>query len=373
MENYGLNRKIRFVIVGSGWRSMYYVRIAKALPERFELGAMLCRTQEKADAVGTKYGIHTTTSPEECKRLNPDFVVVAVNKAAIAKVSVEWLHCGFTVLCETPAALTIEDLCALWSLHIRSGAKLSVAEQYCRYPVYQAMLKILSGDLIGAPYNASVSLAHDYHGASLIRAFLRAGMTPFSVWGSSYSFPTTETCSRYERFTDGRIAEKKRDRATIVFDDGKAAFYDFNPEQYRSPIRSNTVIVQGCRGEMKDQTFAYLDSSNRACRQSVTVEERVVKTGDLNPNLDTVTEVQKITFDGAVLYEPPFGLCGLSQDETAVAELMADTAAYANGIKPLDYPLEQALQDAYMGLLMQQAIMRGEKVSSTVQPWQQPS
>ena len=26
------DRKIRFALIGSGWRTMYYVRIAKALP-----------------------------------------------------------------------------------------------------------------------------------------------------------------------------------------------------------------------------------------------------------------------------------------------------------------------------------------------------
>ena len=41
--------KLRFVVVGSGWRSLFYWRIAQALPERFELCAMLCRTEEKAE------------------------------------------------------------------------------------------------------------------------------------------------------------------------------------------------------------------------------------------------------------------------------------------------------------------------------------
>ena len=33
--------KLRFIVVGSGWRSLVYWRIAQALPERVELCAML--------------------------------------------------------------------------------------------------------------------------------------------------------------------------------------------------------------------------------------------------------------------------------------------------------------------------------------------
>ena len=63
--------KYHFIIIGSGWRALYYVRVAKALPEIFSLDAMYCRTQEKADLIAGQYQIHTTTSIEECVAYKP--------------------------------------------------------------------------------------------------------------------------------------------------------------------------------------------------------------------------------------------------------------------------------------------------------------
>ena len=84
-----LRSKYHFIIIGSGWRALYYVRVAKALPEIFSLDAMYCRTQEKADLIAGQYQIHTTTSIEECVAYKPDFAVVAVKKDAICDVSME--------------------------------------------------------------------------------------------------------------------------------------------------------------------------------------------------------------------------------------------------------------------------------------------
>ena len=69
-------KKISFLIVGSGWRSMYYVRIARALPQLFEVCAMLCRTKEKARRIEEDYHIKTSLSEEECEAMHPDFIVV---------------------------------------------------------------------------------------------------------------------------------------------------------------------------------------------------------------------------------------------------------------------------------------------------------
>ena len=168
-------KKHRFIIVGSGWRSLFYVRIAKALPERFELCAMLCRTEEKAKRMSEENDIYTTTSIEECKEMKPDFVVVAVNKSSIADVSREWMGYGVTVLCETPAALEVDMLNELWRIH-EAGGRLVVAEQYKYEPLCLVQRKLIDEGLIGEPSFLHISLAHDYHGASL--------MSSPAVWAS---------------------------------------------------------------------------------------------------------------------------------------------------------------------------------------------
>lgn len=360
--------KKRFVIIGSGWRSLYYVRIAKALPDKFELCAMLCRTDEKAEMIAAEHNIYTTISIEECINMKPDFVVVAVNKASIADVSKEWMNYGFTVLCETPAALDVETLRELWQLHLE-GKRLVVAEQYIYYPRYQAMLDVLSKDIIGEPDCINISLAHEYHGASLMRAFLRENLTTsFIISAKTYEFLTTETLTRYERITDGRQAMKKRTVATIEFDDGKVAWYDFDSEQYRSPIRKNFVKVQGCRGELINDEIYYLDDNNEPCYDKLEVAERLVTTKDTNPNLHIVREIEKITFKSKNIYEPVFGLCGLAEDETAIAKIMQHAAEYEPTFARK--ALQNALQDAYMAILMQRAVDSGEKINSEPEIWQ---
>ena len=370
--------KYRFIIVGSGWRSLFYVRIAKALPRDFELCAMLCRTQEKAEQTAAAHGIHTTTSVEECVELKPDFIIVAVNKDSIADVSKKWLERGFTVLCETPASLKLETLHELWTLY-EQGAKLAVAEQYIYYPFYHAIGQVLKREWIGDPYCAVVSLAHEYHGASLIRSFLREDMTPFQVTGKTFTFPTVETMSRYEQFADGRMADKKRTVAVFEFADGKVGLYDFDSEQYRSSIRHNYLNIRGPRGEIKDNKIFYLDQDNLPQSAELEVTTRTVEVpGEENPNLKRIGQITQIGFKDShdTVRIPFFENAALASDETAIAEVMYGVAAYAKGERPRSgelrkpyYPLRSALQDSYMTILLQQAIAAGETVRSTEQPW----
>ncbi|MBR0030763.1 MAG: Gfo/Idh/MocA family oxidoreductase [Treponema sp.] len=328
-----MQEKARFVIIGSGWRASFYVRIAKALPERFELLYMLCRSAEKAEKISKDLGIPTTTRIQDCVDAKPDFVVVAVTKSSMTDVSLEWLDRGFFVLAETPAALSFETIKKLKNLG-EKGNRLIVAEQYRLYPENAAILSVLENGLIGEATALNISIAHEYHAASLIRAFLKIPTDmKFSVRAKTYEFPTTETLTRYEHFTDGRIASKKRTVATFEFKNGKVAFYDFDSEQYRSPIRKNTLKIQGVRGEIIGRKVYYLDEKNEGREGEISFE--------------TAWGVREFT-------EKNF-----SHDEMAIASLMQKMYSYVQGKAANPYPLEEAVQDSFMAILMQKSIESG--------------
>lgn len=362
-----MTAKVKFIIVGSGWRSLYYVRIAKAHPELFQLCAMLCRTEEKALKMTQENNIYATTSEEECVKMQPNVVVVAVNKDSIADVSMHWMEKGFCVLSETPAAMKLENLNKLWEMH-QKGHKIVVNEQYTHYPTYQVLLYIAELGILGSRDCLNVSLAHEYHGVSLTRALLGLKIDQqFTLTAKEYKFLTTETLTRYDHFTDGRTAPKKRTIATFEFENGKIALYDFDSEQYRSPIRKNTVKLQGVRGEIINWDVYYLDQNNNAVMSPITFTTRTIYTNSTNPNLCQYEEVTSATFQGQNIYTPK--ITGLAEDETAMAEMLLGTALYAKGLAEPPYPLEAALQDAYSMLLMQKAIATGTPQHSEKQVW----
>ena len=337
--------KTRFIIVGSGWRSLFYVRIAKALPRHFEMCAMLCRTEEKARRMALENGIHATVSEQECVEMKPDLVVVAVNKASLAEVSMHWMKKGFRVLCETPAAMDDETLDKLLVME-KNGARLVINEQYRRCPVYSSLIKITQSGLIGEPLCLDISVAHEYHAASLIRAFLDVKPSEkYSIRSVTKSFETTLTRTRYEVITDGRTENRNRTFALIEFESGKTALYDFDSEQYRSPIRHNFLRLTGTRGEIYNNSVYWLDDDNLPHHADLDIKTRVITTDSENPNLKEYEETTEISCCGQILYTPPFGLCGLSDDETAMASMMVDA-----GNNP--YPLEEAVADARFRIRM---------------------
>lgn len=86
--------KIRYAVVGSGWCSLFYIRIAKALPEMFELTALLCRSREKADQFRKVYGIRAVTSDREIIDSDPDFIVSAVSESSIVETAISRMLAG---------------------------------------------------------------------------------------------------------------------------------------------------------------------------------------------------------------------------------------------------------------------------------------
>ena len=184
-----------------------------------------------------------------------------------------------------------------------------------------------------------------------------------------FPFNTRETLSRYEHFTDQRTAFKNRSLALFELEDDKVCLYDFDSEQYRSPIRSSSFKLQGQKGELVNDTLSYLDDRNDPHVIHLCKESRIVTNDDPNPNLNHFEEIMAIRATDETFYEAPFGLCGLSEDETAVAMMMEKMYRYVTGSGEEPYPLKEALEDAYMAILLRKAIETNETITSETMVW----
>ena len=319
---------IRFAVIGSGWRSLFYVRIARALPDMFELTALLCRGQEKADRIQKEYGIHTTTSEDEIIASKPDFVVSAVNKSSMSDVVRYWAAKGIPVLSETPAGLDIDILKAIRQ-DVENGARIQVAEQYFLYPSIKAVIDECKSGTIGEPVSLTISAMHDYHAASVIRRMLDTGLEDVAITGKTFFMKVTDTRTRYEVLTEGRVVEKEEKHLIMEYADGKTAFYDFMSDQYRSPIRNRYINLRGTRGEIINDTVYYLDKDNLAACKKLDITN-------------------------------PYGYAGLSEDEAAITGILLGMKEYVDTGKEV-YPMDEALYDAYIGILMCEAGKPGYK------------
>ena len=361
-------KPLSFVIVGSGWRAMFFVRIAKRYPELFDLKYILCRTREKAEQIKREQGIPVTTSVSDCEKACADFVVVSVSREAAVPVVKEWLEKGYAVLAETPAAVTEEQLEELWTLH-QKGARLQIAEHYIRYPLIATGLQAVKQGLLGEPHLVDLSLAHDYHGVSVIRHVLNCGLDnsevrkngipTVSLSGRNYTYPVLETDSRFGPITDGSIKERTRTRVTFEFANGKTAFYDFDSVQYHSFIRARHINVQGPKGEWNDTFLRYMDDPCHPVREQLLPS--------LNPSYPELAaeELKQLS----QLWKPEVHMENW-QDEYAIATLMLDMRKLIeNGQE--GYPLAEALEDAYLWLLIEKAAKTPNQIiTSKPHSWQ---
>lgn len=310
---------IKFAVVGTGWRSRFYARIAKALPDKFELVAWLCRNEEKKETLYKEFGFFTTMDEAEVIKRSPDFIVSAVNKTSMSDVVRYWASKGFPVLSETPAALDIDTL-KLMKKEVEKGYKIQVAEQYFMYPSIKAVIDEINKGTIGTPVSLSISAMHDYHAASVIRRMLDTKLESVTITGKSFDMQVTDTKNRYETLTDGNVVTKEEKHLIMEYETGKVAFYDFMSDQYRSLIRNRYINIRGTRGEIINNTVYYLDENN----------------------LDTSKELEIIN---------EFEQYGFSEDEAAIASLMLLMKDYIESGKEI-YPMNEALYDAYMSILM---------------------
>lgn len=354
---------VKIGLIGSGWRAEFYLRIAKAMPDRFIIQNVLIRDAEKGKAFSEAHQISVVNSLTELLAGEPDFVVLAVKRGFVPSYLEPLFNVNMPVLCETPPAETIEELNEIWNLAQKHNARIQVAEQYFLQPLYYAWEQVIKQGQLGEIENINISSLHGYHGVSIIRRYLAEGFNNVKIYGKRYEFRVTETLGRKGIVTDGEVVTYNRDRLTLEFSDGKIAFFDFSdPAQYHSFIRTRQLTVQGTRGEIDDMVLRSLNDQNEA----VTKELKRVDFGVFN---NQEWSHYGLTLGENYIYKSPFYKARLNDDEIAVASCMEKMSEYVEtGVS--FYNLDEALQDMYISILMDEALdTPGKVIESSHQEW----
>jgi hypothetical protein len=350
-----------FAIVGVGWRADFFLRIARALPERFRVVGMVARNADKGKAIEAEWGVPTFRDIDGLLRAGkPEFAIVSVPQPAAPGVIQELAGRGVAILTETPPAPTLQGLLDLWRL-VEGGAQIQVAEQYIFQPHHAARLAILRSGLLGDPSYAHVSACHGYHGTSLIRHFLNIGFENATISARAFEDDLVAGPNRSGPPAEEKVIRSRQVIAQLDFG-AKLGVYDFAGDQYFSWVRARSVLIRGERGEIRNDEV-------RTLKDFATPVFFPLLRQDKGHDGNHEGYWHKGILAGSDwVYRNPFPGAPLTDDEIAVAVALAGMGETVRSGKPV-YSFAEAAQDQYLSLCIDEAVKSGASVTTATQDW----
>jgi predicted dehydrogenase len=345
----------KFAIIGSGWRSEYFWRLAAALDDLTCVGVVSRRPKDLP--------VPVHLSLDEClAATKPDFVVTAVPWAVTPSLLVELVERGLPVLAETPPAPDVDVLRRLWH-QVGDSGLVQVAEQYTRMPAHAARVALVRNGVIGDPTRVDVSSTHQYHAVSLIRTLLGVGRGPVDVHAVRTTAPLADPLSRDGWADPVEVKPATTTIATIAFRDGGFGVYDFTDNQWHNQLLARRLLVRGTHGELHDHDVVRLVADRTIVRSAI-VRRQTGYDLDLD-GFDT----DHITFGADVLYRNPYQGQRWNDEEIAIATLLQDTAAWVTDIGPEPYPLAEGIEDHRIALAIDESAAFGTTIRVADESW----
>jgi hypothetical protein len=353
---------IRFDIIGGGFRIRAFLRIAHLMPDRFQVGGVLVRDEAKGRAIEEEWHVKTYRTLEELLSASErDFILLSLPRSVNTEYIQHLTERGIPALVETPPTQNLETLIELYDYVKKKQAKIQIAEQYHFHPLNAARLALTRSGKLGTISQAQVSVGHEYHGINLLRKLLGIQFENAKIVAHEFISPLTAGPTRAGLPTEDVKLPSRQVLAFLDFGD-KLGVYDFCYDQYRSWIRSSRVLVRGDRGEINNTQVRYLEDI-------LTLIQYDMERKDSNKigNLEGFFH-RGYMAGGEWIYRNPFIPGRLNDDEIATAACLDGMAKYAAG-GPDFYSLEDAAQDHYLSLMIQQALTTHEPVQTSTQPW----
>lgn len=351
-------------LAGTGWRAQIYVRVMEALGADYEISAVYVHSESSKEREEQKFPGKVYTDYDAFLDTKPDVIFFMLKYASAFPYAEKAMERGIPMYCETPPAASVEELSQWYEAKVKYNGKIQVGEQYCFQPYYQALFRMIDTGKLGTISNLEIAQAHDYHGMSMMRRLLGVGMENCKITAKMYEFPVNYHCGREGLHTGDKTVTDTRKRGTFVFPNGKVGFFDFSGEQYFNYFRTRHLNLQGDRGEVHDQQAAWLGEDQMPV-QGMIVRDELGQYSNLEGY-----GMRSLRLNGEILYWNPYCDRGLrlSDEEISIAQMIEGMKRYVETGEEI-YPLEEALQDSYLWLMMDQAAREGRELETEDQCW----
>lgn len=357
---------LKIGFIGAGWRAHGYIRVIQEFRHRMVVSGILAHSQERALELEKEFPGKVDTDLEDFMGRDHDFVMVLVPRKDVLHFIEELAKKGIPVLSETPPGDGIAELNRCYEVKEKYGAKIQVAEQYFLRPYYQGIFRMIREGRIGKISSMEIAMIHDYHAMSIMRRTFGITYENCVVDAKGYSFPVHYHCGREGLHGEqpGNLVMNKRKRAEFAFENGQVGFYDFSDQQYFNYFRTRHLNIRGDLGEIWDYDMAFLGKDGLPVRGKILRDEL-----GRYENLEGYG-LRGLVCNGEILYDNPYIRedVRLSDDEIAMAGLLDGMGRYVHGGEEI-YPLEEALQDTYLYLTMDESIRQGMALKTTTQTW----
>lgn len=368
----------RVAVVGSGFRAQTVLRVCASLPDWFEVVGVAARNAGARTALAASGLVDVGALHDDVASLlraaSPDVVFVTLPAGAAQGVIAELAAAGVPALTETPAAGTLEELVRLQAL-VDDGACVHVAEQYHLEPLVFAQLAVAASGRLGRVTDAHVNVAHDYHGLSVLRRALDVGFEEARVTARRDARRVQPSPSRWEDPDTTELTDTVHALAWLDYrpasdgaGGGRLGVYEFDDVQYRSWVRSPSLVVRGERGEVRDEVVRYVPDAPgaEAPRPVRSVLERVAAGG---AGSHEGLFLRGYGFEDGWAFVNPFRPARLSDDELSIAAILARMVGHVREGAPSPYETAEAAQDQYLQLVVRRAAEAGTTVLAERQPW----
>ena len=355
----------RFGLVGTGWRADFFLRLAAALPSRFEVAAVATRDPAKGEAIEKAWSVPTVRSASDLiATCRPDFVVASVNRVATPEIIETCVRHGTPVLAETPPALDLAAMREMWQ-RLSRPELVQVAEQYPYLPKLQAFRALIAAGRLGDVTAAEVSWTHGYHAVAMLRGLLGAEFREATVTAQALTAPITASLGRDGWPDSISLTDVTRTIALLNFGD-RLGVYDFTDGQWFHPLMGRRLTVRGTTGEIiGDRVTTLVDH-----RTPVTATLHRRQTG-IDGDLEGF-DLDTITLGSDVLYRNPFQGARLSDEDIAIATVLDRMSDWVRGAAEPPYPLAQACQDHLLALAIAEAAKESRPVTVGREAWATP-